>query len=114
MVTAYLIAISPQLQQSTQQLRGQEAASREAAAAVQAGESGAEVAFDLGAATPVFESKCSQCHPTSLVDMFPPASAEAARDLVTRMVDEGLVATPEELSQIIQYLTATYADASEA
>ncbi len=114
MVTAYLISISPQLQQSTQQLRGQEAASREAAAAVQAGESGAEVAFDLGAATPVFESKCSQCHPTSLVDMFPPASAEAARDLVTRMVDEGLVATPEELSQIIQYLTATYADASEA
>ncbi len=46
--------------------------------------------------------------------MFPPTSAEAARDLVTRMVDEGLVATPEELSQIIRYLTATYADASDA
>ncbi len=113
LVTAYLIAISPQLQQSTQQLRGQEAASRETKAAVQAAEPGAEVAFDSGAATAVFESKCSQCHPTSLVNMFPPASVEAARDLVTRMVDEGLVATPEELSQILQYLTATYADGSD-
>ncbi len=110
LVTAYLIAISPQLQQSTQQLRDQETLSRDTRAAVRTAQPGEPSVFDQDAARQVFESKCAQCHPVTLVDMVPPESAEGARDLVARMVDEGLVATAEELSQIVHYLTVTYAD----
>ncbi len=122
-VTAYLIALSPDLQRSTQQQR-QAAARRkeavEAAAAVVAEppepsppEPSPPAGEDVSALQPLFEAKCSGCHKWELVDTFPPASEADARDMVSRMVDEGLDASEEELSQIIRYLTETHAKQSE-
>jgi len=119
-VTAYLIAISPTLQQSTY-LRRQE--TMKSAQAQQALESSMQSmgdgeplgpAFDLAAATATFEARCSQCHATVLVQANPPASMEAAEMLVRRMVTNGLEASEEELSQVIGYLTATYAKPAES
>jgi mono/diheme cytochrome c family protein len=111
LVTAYLIAISPQLQRSTQSLRTQEELQEQSKQAVEAaaGPDAATAAFDLSQAKQLFETKCSECHKPSLVAAAPPRSREAARSLVAQMVEEGLTATERELSQIIEYLARTYA-----
>jgi nitrite reductase (NADH) large subunit len=114
-VTAYLIALSPQLQRSTRQLRVEEDRrdeSRQAAELV-ATEQMEPVAYDAAAAKRLFENKCSQCHEINLVAESPPGSEGEARELVTWMVEEGLEATEEELTQIVRYLTESYAKAPE-
>jgi mono/diheme cytochrome c family protein len=109
-VTAYLIAVSPKLQQTAAQMRAQElsrATSQQAAQAV-AEPASAVATFDPAAAQRVFESKCAECHGVDLVEQATLRTADDARDLVTRMVDAGLSATEEELTQIVQHLSANY------
>ncbi len=115
LVTAYLVAISPQLQQSAKLLHDQrerQAKSQQAAEAIVTHEADA-VAYDPAAAEQLFQSKCSQCHAADDVSRSPPGSEDEARELVAWMVDEGLEATEQELSQIVQYLTKTYAKPGE-
>jgi rubredoxin/mono/diheme cytochrome c family protein len=115
-VTAYLIAMSPRLQRSTQQLRDAQqrrSEAQKAATTVAAAGPAESSPYDPAAAKRLFETKCSQCHPTSLIGDAPPNSNSAARQLVTRMVGEGLEATDQELSQIVRYLTEVYAKPSE-
>jgi rubredoxin/mono/diheme cytochrome c family protein len=114
-VTAYLVALSPQLQKSTRQLRAEQDRrdqSQQAAAAV-AAEEAEPSAYDPDAAKELFDKKCAQCHETSLVSQSPPGSKDEARELVASMVEEGLEATQEELELIVQYLTETHAKSSE-
>ncbi|NQT17285.1 MAG: rubredoxin [Planctomycetes bacterium] len=110
-VTAYLIALSPQLQRSTQQLR--EARERRSqskqAAEVVATEQAETDGYDAAKAKQLFETKCSQCHSTDVVAVASPGSEQEARELVAMMVEEGLEASEEELSQIVRHLTETYA-----
>ena len=109
-VTAYLTALSPQLQKSAQQFTEQQErmdAAKKAAEAI--AEADAPLAaYDPAAATELFHAKCSQCHAVSVVASSPPASEAAARKLVAAMVDEGLEASQQELDMIVQYLTKTY------
>jgi rubredoxin/mono/diheme cytochrome c family protein len=110
-VTAYLVALSPDLQRSARQLRQQRIhrdRSQQTAEAITADEAGGGT-FDLALAKPLFQSKCSQCHETTVIKEAPPANETEARELVARMVEEGLEGTPEELAQIVQFLTVTYA-----
>jgi cytochrome c5 len=109
-VTAYLVALSPQLQQSAQRLRDQ---AQQRDGAKQAAESLAAkpadaATYDAALAKQLFETRCSESHATDEVDKTPPDSENAARDLVTRMVQEGLTANAEELAQIVRYLTEAY------
>ncbi|MGI6420002.1 MAG: FAD-dependent oxidoreductase [Thermoguttaceae bacterium] len=110
-VTAYLVALSPQLQQSAQQMRRQEErrAETKQAAATMAGGGVEPAAYDAAEAKRLFETRCSECHKLTLVESNPPDSADAARGLVVRMVDEGLTASEDELALIVRYLTETYA-----
>jgi mono/diheme cytochrome c family protein len=114
-VTAYLIALSPQLQRSKQQLteadRGRDQA-KQAAEAVAADE-GQPAAYDAATAEQLFKTKCSQCHPESLARLAPPSSEDEARELVAAMVEEGLEATEDELSQIVRYLVQTHVKSRE-
>jgi cytochrome c5 len=112
--TAYLVAISPDLQKSVQLKRQQERVQARATTvktpAAQARIPAApprEVA-DLTKAKTVFESTCNGCHALSNVEQAPPASEAAVRDLVARMVDNGLGADQAALDQIVVYLTRTY------
>jgi len=111
-VTAYLVAISPDLQRSAQQMRTQKELGDQTRQAIEAvaEQRLAPSEFDLQQARLLFESTCSKCHSPSFVEAAPPASADEARQLVARMVEEGLTAGEEELSQIVRYLTATYAE----
>jgi rubredoxin/mono/diheme cytochrome c family protein len=114
-VTAYLVALSPDLRKSARQLREEQDRrdqSKQAAAAV-SDEEAESIAYDATAARQLFDEKCSQCHEAALVDESPPGSQEEARELVAWMVDEGLEASEEELTQILQYLTESYIKVSE-
>jgi len=112
-VTAYLIAISPQLQRSAREMRSQKQKEVQSRDALPTLDRVKEIAFDPPRARELFERKCSQCHRTSLVEGSPPASGEAAREIVARMVENGLSGSEEELAQIIQYLIATHVKKGE-
>jgi mono/diheme cytochrome c family protein len=111
--TAYLVAISPDLQQSVRLKRQQERAHvpattiKKPAPPVTAPTVPRDV-FDLATAKAAFESTCNGCHSLSSVDQAPPASEAAARELVARMVDNGLSVEPVKLEQIVGYLARTY------
>jgi mono/diheme cytochrome c family protein len=70
-------------------------------------------AYDAVRAKQIFDTKCSECHALELVEKKPPGSEDAARALVARMVDEGLVAKEDELAQIARHLIETYATKSK-
>ena len=114
-VTAYLVALSPQLQQSVQQMREQQERRNETkrAAATLTGKREEPSTYDAVQAKRLFETKCSECHKLTQVEKKPPDSEDAARALVTRMVEEGLAAKEDELAQIARYLAETYAKKSK-
>jgi mono/diheme cytochrome c family protein len=126
-VTAYLIAVSPQLRQPVQQQRADALAAEKARAAAASlspdassalpspGRRAAQVparaqplkasrAVDLSRARQVYETKCIQCHSLQVVEAAPPASEAQARELVARMVMNGLRASEEELDLIVRHL----------
>jgi mono/diheme cytochrome c family protein len=110
-VIAYLIAISPELQQG---VSNQRAASESHATAKEIVKSAgttrpAMAEFDLGQSRRIFETSCVQCHALSKVERNPPRTQKQAEELVARMVDNGLEAPEADLRQIIFYLKTTYA-----
>ena len=124
-VTAYLIAISPDLQRSVRERRAQQQEGEESARAVEhlveqaAAAAVADTTPDSADQTPaagydterargLFETRCSLCHALENVENAPPGSEEEARAVVGRMVSYGLSGTEEELSLIIRYLAVTY------
>ena len=114
-VTAYLIALSPQLQMSARQMRdaGERRETAQKAAQAVVRDEAETAAYDPFLAQQLFEFKCSQCHETRLVADAPPASEQEARNLVASMVDEGLEATEGELAQIVRYLTEFHTKSPE-
>lgn len=117
-VAAYLVAISPDLQRSVQRQR-HEQLTRVPAEAVRKASPRPAPPTPVPAPAPaaptdlpgkaVFESTCNGCHTLTQVDDAPPRSESEARELVSRMVDNGLAADPPALEQIIAYLAARYA-----
>lgn len=112
--TAYLVAISPDLQKSVllkrQQERTQVPADAVRRPGIRTGAPAAQPpeAFDPVKAKAAFESTCTGCHSLRSVEQAPPASESAARDLVARMVDNGLNADRARLELIVGYLARTY------
>jgi mono/diheme cytochrome c family protein len=108
---AYLIAISPDLQQGVSNQRAQEeshTAAREVARSVSTMETTKDE-FDLAQSRKIFEISCVQCHALSRVERNPPRTQKQAEKLVARMVDNGLEAPEPDLRRIIFYLKTTYA-----
>lgn len=115
-VTAYLIAVSPTLQQTLKERRRMESRATESQINMQSAMKlgGIEDAdYDTMAAQTLFEQKCSQCHETTQVKQAPPATKSDVVALVQRMVGNGLEASKAELGTIIRYLTVTYTTQSE-
>jgi len=108
-VTAYLIAISPDLQKSLRVKRHQQEeteAAKEAASHLPS-EPGPQ-AYDAARARELFESKCSLCHELAQVENATLTSEEHVRETITRMVSYGLTASEEELALIVRYVTDQY------
>jgi mono/diheme cytochrome c family protein len=113
-VAAYLIAVSPDLQQSARKLRAQEVARQEARRAVaEKPPREAAQAVSPAAAKDLFKRKCSACHRLSNITDSPPTTELESRDLVKRMVSNGMLASEEELAALVDYLTRTYVKANQ-
>ena len=114
-VTAYLVAISPTLQQTLRQRRSLELDAAQSQSAVLKAVKMVDDAqyakttpYEPRAAKVLFESRCAQCHKLAQVDKSPPRTIDEVSALVTRMVQNGLAAEENELAQIIWYLRTTY------
>jgi len=114
-VSAYLIAISPQLQEAVQQKRQRDLAAEKLRSQAQAALSDAsstplERMFEEVAAKQKFESACLKCHSLKKVEKHHFTSAEDVRSVVARMINENEMKPPEpaDLRAIILYLTKTY------
>jgi cytochrome c5 len=110
-VTAYLVAISPQLQQSARSERTAEKQTDASLVSLNAAIALVDQMpskFDKEHARHLFESKCSQCHDLKQVEESPPHSINDVNQLVSRMVRQGLTGTSDELAAILRHLRAQY------
>ena len=124
-VSTYLIAITPDLQNSAKVQRRQRMQASKAQVALQAAfipspdavqapdtvviQSRDEGSYDPAAAQELFEITCSQCHSLEDVDNAPPTSEGEIRDLIARMIEEnGLFMLEEDIEIIARYLNETY------
>ena len=114
-VTAYLVAVSPTLQETLKLQRKLEMDRVESQdnmqAAIQISVT-ENYEYEPLAAKKLFEQTCSQCHSHTQVEQAPPESKSAAIMLVRRMVNNGLAASDKDLNTIIHYLVMTYTEES--
>jgi hypothetical protein len=107
-VIGYLVSISPGLQGAAKERRQQEqlaetvrtASKTLRAVPIPPG------GFDLQKARRLFEAKCSQCHAAKMPDDSV-KTEEDVRELVMRMVTNGLSASDGDLKSIIGYIVHT-------
>jgi mono/diheme cytochrome c family protein len=112
-VIAYLVSISPGLQGAVKQRLQQEQSTETArttsktlrAAPIPSG------GLDVQRARRLFEAKCSQCHAAKMPDESMARTADDVRELVMRMVTNGLSASEGELKLMIGYIVHTTVDA---
>ena len=114
-VTAYLVAISPQLQRSSAERRHEQMANQSsrlaaetAIANVSRATAGAE--FDQEEARALFQMNCSLCHSLTKIEEAPPRSETEVHDLIERMAANGLIASEDEIQKVTQYLVRVYTD----
>ncbi len=105
-VIAYLVAISPELQGAVKERRQQEQVTETAQSASRHLDVSVvpNPGFDAQKARQLFESKCSQCHLAKLPDQSMVKTADDVRELITRMVTNGLSASDDELRTITRYI----------
>jgi len=118
-VTAYLVAITPDLQQSKQRQKKQKEAKAkkvaEAKAAMKksteaktdgaAGDKKAAPTVDMAKAKKVYEERCAECHELDEVDAVAPKDEDGWKQVVQDMVDENDAEfSAEEVTLIVAYL----------
>ena len=111
-VSAYLIAITPDIQTSVKQQRQEQMQADEAKAAAQTAAlvmaTEETDTYDAAEAKVLFEDKCSQCHPITDVEDYPPRSEEETTEVITRMIEHGLYLEEAEIEQIARYINENY------
>ena len=127
LVTAYLVAITPRLQDSAKAKRDKEVSLAETKSAATdvmkpdeppptpTTDGGApapapepDKPVDLAKAKPVYEDVCSQCHELSDVDDAPPTTRAETDEVIQRMIDNGMEAEGSDIELIRGYLNATF------
>jgi hypothetical protein len=114
-VSAYLIAITPDIQVSAREQRQEQMRVDEAREAAQTATVAMEtetvaVAYNEAEAKALFEDKCSQCHPLTDVEDYPPRSKEETTEVIARMIETGLYLEEEEIEIITRYINENYLD----
>lgn len=92
-VTAYLIAITPEIQQSAQSKRAQAQAAR---------------AVSSNDAKTLFELACSQCHSLDLVKNYHFATKDTPSVVVKRMVANGMSNSETDVQKIVEYIVIRF------
>lgn len=111
--SAYLIAISRELQRSARERR-QAGLDKQSAQQAQAADPTAPAApIDEAQALATFERVCSQCHELADIEKNPPHTADEVAAVIKRMIDENdMQAEKTELQQIEWYMTKKFAPAN--
>ncbi len=112
-VTAYLIAISPTLQQSVMEQRDKMKDSSDMKKKMSAYKENdrsntGDANFDLAESEQLFEKTCSQCHASELVSLRSPESDDEIDELLIRMQANGLDIDGPTREAITEYLRQTY------
>ena len=119
-VTAFLVAITPDLQRSVKAKRATDQRAQSMREAAHRDDGGGE-GQDAGAAEPapsfppdeasaVFEEVCALCHETSEVEENPPKTGDDVEKLIERMIGNGLLAEPADLEKVKWHLRETYVE----
>lgn len=115
--SAYLIAISRELQKSARERRQEEEdkqKARDAMATPSSGDPAGAPPIDEKKAERTYETICAQCHELSDVDKAPPKTAADVTEVIKRMVDDnGLKADKAELDMIEWYMTKKFVSAAK-
>ena len=118
-VSTYLIAITPDIknavkQQREEQMRTDVAKDAAVKASVAMGvEQETDVIADTyneAEAKVLFDDKCSQCHPTTDVEDYPPRSREETTEVINRMIEHGLYLEEEEIELLTRYVNENYVE----
>jgi mono/diheme cytochrome c family protein len=108
-VTAYMVAITPDLQKSAKRRRAgneaQQARTRAMSAAVHEADNFEAPALDDNAAKALTEDKCLECHEIEEIAEHGGDDIAGWRSVVAAMVEEGAEINDEEATQIARYLT---------
>ena len=119
-VSAYLIAITPDIQTSVRRQRQEQMRADEAKVAAQIATFTMEMDVDVETDTvetdtynaveaqALFEDRCSQCHPITDVEDYPPRSEAETIELIARMIEAGLYLEEEEIELISRYINDNY------
>ena len=119
-VTAYLIAISSDLQKSVKERRKEEDKRKVAVAdikqdikgVVNSDDSGSGdlPPFDDAVATKTYETLCSQCHDLADVEAKPPKTSDDVKNIIIRMLSEnGMEASKEQLDLVYLHMVKKFA-----
>lgn len=110
-VTAYLIAIANDMSASAL-AKHEEKATRRATSIAIATKRGS----NFGAGRVAYERICSECHALADIEANPPRSADEVAAVIERMiVENGLVASKEEVDLVSSFMVALYvADGTDA
>jgi cytochrome c5 len=112
-VSAYLIAISPELRNSAKARRVEQMRAAESMQAVRVAmiapvPGAGEGARDVDSARALFEESCTMCHELAEVEQYPLQLQQDIAALLARMVDNGLDLTEQDSATIAWYLARTY------
>ncbi len=111
-VTAYLVAITPEIQESAKHKRQQNrmvmARTDAIVAAVHDADTAAGPPIDMVQAEALFQKKCIDCHEIDETEKHGGDDVAGWRSVVAAMVEEGTELTDEEANIITQYLAVKY------
>jgi mono/diheme cytochrome c family protein len=111
-VTAYLVAITPEIQESAKQKREHSrmvlARTDAMVAAVHDADTTAAPPVDMVQAEALFQKKCIDCHEIDETEQHGGDDVAGWRSVVAAMVEEGTELTDEEANVITQYLAVKY------
>jgi len=114
-VTAYLIAITPDIQASrkrkVEEERTREVVEQKAVAALAEPpkvEAGPSVAVDESKGKAILENRCKDCHELDEVENFGGSDVAGWSKVITDMVEEGAEITDEEARALASFLAMVY------
>lgn len=117
-VTAYLVAITPEIQESAKQKREANrmvmARTDAMVMAVHDADASAAAPIDMVQAEALFQKKCIDCHEIDETEKHGGDDVAGWRSVVAAMVEEGTELTDEEANIITQYLATKYPAKKEA
>lgn len=116
-VTGYLVAITPDIQESvklrTRDEQARQATREQTAQAVHAGDLKDVPELDDAAAQALLQRRCTECHELDEVENHGGSDLAGWRSMIAAMVEEGAEITPEESAQLAVYLAKTYPGTGE-